>query len=108
MGINIPDIMRMVQFKISDFILLLELLQQLGWAGRDKSCTTIIMIFIHPSQVLLDNVYTLEYSAFKSFRLPINRETCKPITDIIAQLYKDKLELAKTGNAYEKTDPEIL
>ncbi len=66
MGINILDIMRVVQFKISDFIVLPELLQRLSLAGRDKSRAAIAMVFVHPSQVLLDNVHKLEYHAFKS------------------------------------------
>ncbi len=84
MDINIPDIMRMVQFKISDFIALLGLLQQLGRAGKDKSCVAIAMVFVHLSQVLPDDVHTLEHSAFKSLRLPVSRENCEQITNIIA------------------------
>lgn len=83
MGINIPDIMHTVQFKIPNFIVLLELLQQLGWGGKDKSYTAIIMVFVHPSQILLDNVHTLERSAFKSLQLPVSKENCKQITDVI-------------------------
>ncbi|WP_375449210.1 C-terminal helicase domain-containing protein [uncultured Nostoc sp.] len=109
MGINIPDIMRAVQFKIPDFIALPELLQRLGRGGRDKSCAAIAMVFVHPSQVLPDDVHMLEQSAFKNLRLPVSRENREQITDVIAQLYKNKLQSAKkTGNAYERTDPGIL
>ncbi len=37
----------------------------------------------------------LEYSAFKSLRLPVSRENREHITDVIAQLYKDKLQSEK-------------
>ncbi len=107
-GINILDIMRAVQFKIPNFIALPELLQRLGRAGRDKSRAAIAIVFVHPSQVLPDNVHTLEHSAFKSLRLPVSKENREQITDVIAQLYKDKLQSAKTGNAYERIDPGIL
>ncbi len=49
MCINISDIMRVVQFKIPDFIALPELHQQLGRVKRDKSCATIVMVCVHPS-----------------------------------------------------------
>ena len=84
MGINIPDIMRAVQFKIPDFIALPELLQWLGRGGRDKFYTAIAIVFVSLSQVLPDNVYILEQSAFKNLRLPISRKNRKQIIDIIA------------------------
>ncbi len=107
-GINISDIMHVVQFKIPDFIALPELLQRLGRAGKDKSRAAIAMVFVHQSQVLPDNVHTLDHGTFKSLRLPVSRENREQITNVIAQLYKDKLQSAKTGNAYERTDPRIL
>ena len=58
--INILNIMRVVQFKISDFIALPKLLQRLGRRGRNESCTTIVMVFVYPSQILLDNMHMLE------------------------------------------------
>lgn len=45
MGTNIPDIMHTIQFKISDFITILELFQWLGQVGKNKSRTTIAMTF---------------------------------------------------------------
>ena len=66
MGINIPDIMHMIQFQTPDFITLLELLQRLGQAEINKSYVTIAMIFIYSSQTLLDNMHILEQNAFKN------------------------------------------
>ncbi len=42
------------------------------------------MIFVYPSQILPDDVHTLEHSAYKSLQLPINRENRKQITNVIA------------------------
>lgn len=53
-------------------------------------------------------MYTLEYSAFKSLQLLVSRENYKQITNVIIKLYKDKLQLAKTRNTYETTNPKIL
>ena len=67
------------------------------------------MIFVYPNQILSDNIYILKQSVFKNLRLPINRKNREQITNIIAQLYKNKLQLAKkTRNKYEKTDPGIF
>ncbi len=66
MSINILDIMYIIQFKILAFIALPKLLQQLARTRRNKFCAIIAIIFIYPSQVLLDYVYTLKHSAFKN------------------------------------------
>lgn len=50
----------------------------------------------------------LECSAFKSLQLFINIENQEQITNIIIQLYKNKLQLAKKENVYKKTDFKIL
>lgn len=77
MSINIPNIMRMIQFKIPDFIALLKLLQRFGQKDRDKSRTTIAIVFVHPSQVLPDDMHMLEQNAFKNLWLLVNRENRK-------------------------------
>lgn len=63
---NIPDIMHIVQFKISDFITLPDLLWWLGQERRNKFYTIIAIVFIYSSQILLDNMHMLKYSTFKS------------------------------------------
>lgn len=60
------------------------------------------------SSILPNNMHTLEYSAFKSLQLLVNRENYEQITNVIIKLYKDKLQLAKTRNTYEITNPKIL
>ncbi len=48
MGINLSDIRRAVQFKISDHIILLELLQRLGCRGRNVFSLVVALIFVDP------------------------------------------------------------
>lgn len=36
------------------------------------------------------------------------KKNCKQITNINVPLHKNKLQLAKTGNIYEKTNSRIL
>ncbi len=67
MGINLLNICRTIQFKIFDYITLSELLQQLGFEGRNVSCLIVAMIIVEIQQILPDNMYTLEGNAFKNF-----------------------------------------
>lgn len=46
MGINLANILYVMQFQISNYIILLELLQWLECGGKDCSCIEIIIIFI--------------------------------------------------------------
>lgn len=109
MGINPPDIMRAVQSKIPDFIALPELLQRLGRGGRDVSRAAVAMVFVDPQQILPEDGHTLESSAFKDLRLPVNHENREQITNVIAKLYRNvEPTTKKTGNAYQKTDPALL
>ena len=50
----------------------------------------------------------LEQNVFINLQLPVSRQNCEQITNIIAQLYKNKLQLAKTRNIYEKINSRIL
>lgn len=109
MGINIPDIMRAIQFKIPDFITLSKFHQWFGRGGNNKSRTAIAIIFVHPSPVLPDNMHILEESPFKNLRLSVSRENRKQITNVIAQLYKNKRQsLKKTWNVYGRINLGIL
>lgn len=56
MSINISNTIYTIQFKKLNFIALPELLQQLNQEDRDKSHAAIIIVFIHPSEVLADNM----------------------------------------------------
>lgn len=50
----------------------------------------------------------LEQSAFKSLWLPVSKQNYKHITNFTAQLFKNKLQLVKTRNIFEKINLRIL
>lgn len=108
--INLSDIQRAVQFKISEYISLPELLRRLGCRGRDVSRPAIAIVFVETRQILLDDLNTLDGSAFKDLRLPVSQENRDQITDVIIRLYRENIQskARKTGNAYQKTDSAIL
>ncbi len=90
--------------------MLAELLQQLEHGGRDISSLTVALIFVDPRQILPTNVYILNGNTFKDLRLPVSRKNCNQITNVIARLYQKngQTKIARTGNAYQKTDPAVL
>ena len=110
MGINLPDIHRAISFKISDCIMLLELLQRLGSGGRDTSRIAVAIAFVETWQILSNNMHTLEGNPFKDLWLPITCENRDQTTDVIARLYCKyiSLNMPKTGNSYQKTDLSVL
>lgn len=110
MGINLPDISCVIQFKISDYIILPKLLQQLGCGGRNASCIAVAMVFIEMWQILPDDIHILEGSIFKDLWLLVTCKNCDQITDIIVRLYCKHIcsNAPKTKNTYQRTDPAVL
>ncbi len=110
MNINLPDIRCVVQFKISNYIMLPKLFQRLGRRDRDVFSLAVALIFIDLRQILSTNVHTLDGSAFKDFWLPVSRKNCNQITDVITRLYQEngQTRMARTGNGYQRTDPAML
>ena len=110
LGINLRDILRSFQWKVSKHLTLPDLLQRLGRAGRDPTLQAVAMVFVNTSQILPDNVHTLESSMFKDLQLPVTRDNQDRITNVIAKLYRNNLEPKREtgGNAYETTDPALL
>lgn len=47
MGINLHDIQRAIHFKISGYIMLPKLLQQLGWGRRDVFSLAVALVFVN-------------------------------------------------------------
>lgn len=110
MDINLLYISHAIQSKIFDYIMIPELFQRLRREGRDVSSIVVAMVFIETRQILPDNMYILEGSAFKDFQLLIIGEYCDQITDVIARLYHEYIRSngPKTGNSYQKTNTAIL
>ena len=109
-GINLPDIHCGIQFKISDYIMLPELFQQLRHGERDASRIAVAIVFIEMWQILPNNVHILEKNVFKDLWLPVIRENCDQTTDVIARLYCKHIRsnAPKTGNLYQRTNLAVL
>lgn len=102
MGINFLDIHHTIQYKISDYIILLKFFQRLGRGGKNVSCLVVSIVFVETWQILPDNMHTLKETVFKDFWVRIILENCDQITDVIARLYYKyiRLNALKTGNLY--------
>lgn len=56
MGINIPDIKRVIQWKVFDLLTLATLVQCIARAGRDPSIHAIAVVFVEKKQILLNDM----------------------------------------------------
>lgn len=72
LGINLRDIARAFQWKVSKHLALLKLLQRLGEAGRDPFCQAVAILFVNSKQILSNNIHTLEASPFKDLQMPVS------------------------------------
>ena len=59
MGVNIPNITRVIQLKLADHLTLAVLMQRIGRAGHKASIPAISMLFVEDIHLLLENVSTL-------------------------------------------------
>lgn len=59
MGINIPNVTRVVQWKISDIITLAVLMQRIGRAGRDPRIAAVTLLLVEDCHILPKDVSTL-------------------------------------------------
>lgn len=53
MGINIPDIKRVIQWKIFDLLTLATLVQRIGRAGRDTGILAVTVVFVEKRHILV-------------------------------------------------------
>lgn len=87
-----------------------EFLQQLGHGKRDVSLLPIILLFVELQQILSIDIYSLNGSKFKYLWLLVSYKNRDKITDVSRRLCQgnSQIRIARTGNAYQKTDLMIL
>lgn len=56
MGVNIPDIKRVIQWKIFDLLTLATLVQRIEQAGRDTSILAVAVVFVEKKQILSNDM----------------------------------------------------
>ncbi len=68
------------------------------------------MVFVETRQILPKDMHILEGSVFKNLQLPVIRENCDEIMDVIARLYRKHIRsnAPKIGNLYQRTNTAVI
>ncbi len=72
MGLNLKNIQCVYQWKLSDFIILPELIQHLGRAGRNVSIMAIALVFVESQHCLPIGDNALADTQFANVRQPVS------------------------------------
>lgn len=72
MGLNLRDVEHVYQWKLSDFIMLLELVQRLGRAGCDVRINAIAIVFVESRHCLPISDNDLAGTEFANARQPVS------------------------------------
>ena len=123
MGVNIPNITRVIQWKLANHLTFALLMQRIGRAGRKASIPAISVLFVKDIHLLPENVSTLtetttskddkilvKTSLFRDRTVPVTRENKTEVDGILANLYNANMQICKKKglNAYQKVDPSLL
>ncbi len=110
MSLNLRDIEHIYQWKFRDFIMLPELVQRLGRAGRDIHINAVALVFVESRHCLQISDNNLVNTQFANAKQPVLVNNRQDVQGWIATLYEKATSRAKeTGSsAYHKIDPAIL
>ena len=123
MGVNIPTITRVIQWKLADHLIFAVLMQRISPAVRKASILVIFVLFIKDIHLLPENVSTLtktitskdneilvKTSLFRDRIVLVTRENKTEVDGILAILYNANMQIRKEKglNAYQKVDPSLL
>lgn len=109
-NLDIPDITRIVQWKIPKRLTFAVLIQRLGRAGMDALLPAVALVFVEKKHILPDDMHEINDSDFKNSRAPVEIEDWLGTSGLVAALYKNNLPTTreKTGSVYGTIDPAIL
>lgn len=91
MGLNLRDVELVYQWKLSDFIMLPELVQRLGHAGRDVRINAIALVFVESRHCLPISDNDLADTEFANARQPESVNNRLDVQGWIATLYEKAL-----------------
>lgn len=87
--INIQDVTHAIQWKISDYLILVTLLHWIGKTRRDKTLLIVFILFIDSKYVFLDDIASMSDSPFSDYKTAIEPHDRVQAAKIISTLYKN-------------------
>ena len=107
MGVNIPDIKIIVQWKLAGQLTIATLWQRIGRAGRDQSLRAISVIFVEERHILPSNV---EGSDFEKYGMRVELESEIAVRDFVRTMYagRNSHKKERAPSAYHIIDPAVL
>ncbi|MCJ1470613.1 hypothetical protein MMC07_009259 [Pseudocyphellaria aurata] len=108
LGVDIPDIKIIVQWKIARHLSLADLIQRMKRAGQDLSVQAIAVIMTNTSYIIPQDV-TAE-DEYAKLRSPVSRKTQSQTQEIIRELYFGRLasRVVKSSTPFDQIDPALL
>jgi hypothetical protein len=108
MGVDIPDIEVVMQWKISPHLTIATLWQRIGRAGRDPKVKAISVLFVDQKQILPKEIP--EGSEWVDFDLAVSEQTAERIRELIKRMYVrvENGNLIATAMPYHCVEPPIL
>jgi hypothetical protein len=91
MGVHVPDVMIVVQWKLSDLVTMAALWQRLGRAGRNPAVSAISVVFADSRFFLAGGQDCPEkYRGYAQGVIPGDSTSSNSVRDLISTFYKDK------------------
>lgn len=109
MGINIPDIKRVIQWKIFDLLTLATLVQRIGRAGRDTGILAVTVVFVEKRHILPNDMS--KAAADISFaRDPVTQDNEQATRITVKRMYEGNMQIRKEGglSPFHCLDPPLL
>ena len=109
MGVNIPDIKRVIQWKIFDFLTLATLVQCIGRAGRDPNIRAVAVVFVEKKLILPNDMS--KATADISFARDLVTQDNEQATRLtIKRMYEGNMQIRKEGglSPFHCIDPPLL
>lgn len=116
MGIDIQDVTRVIQWKLSDHLVLATLLQRIGQAGQDASLPAVAIVFVQSKYILPENFLDDLNSIFCNHSTAIGPQNGARAAEIVKTLYTDdnlqtdtfQTKKNKSASPYHKVDPAVM
>lgn len=106
---NIPDIERVIQWKIIDHLTLATLIQRIGRAARDITILAVVVVFMEKKHILPKDM-TNAAAEVAFARQPVTPDNEPATRQIVKTMYEGNMQIRKEGglSPFHHVDPPLL